>query len=99
MEESLYIYKKKENNKMKLRLYAIKDTLVGFSAPYAQHNDAYAKRALENAVKDTKPNHINTNPEDKELFYVGTFDEDTGIITGETPQFLARASEYVKKEC
>ena len=84
---------------MKIRLYAIKDTLVGFMSPYAQHNDQYAKRAFENAVNESKPNTINTNPEDKQLFYVGEFDESTGaIIPAEGgAQYICTALE-LKKE-
>lgn len=84
---------------MKIKLYAIKDTLVGFMTPYAQHNDAYAKRAFANAVNDIKPNNINVNPEDKQLYYVGEFDEDTGALIPceKGAQFICSAME-VKKE-
>ncbi len=81
---------------MKLGIYAIKDTLVGFMTPYCQVNDAYAKRAFQNAAQDVKPNNVNTNPEDKELYFIGSFDESTGTIEPKNPQFLARASEFKK---
>lgn len=81
---------------MKLGIYAIKDTLVGFMTPFCQANDAYAKRSFQNAAVDSKPNNVNTNPEDKELFYIGSFDDQTGEIIPVSPSFLARASEYKK---
>lgn len=83
---------------MKHNIYTIKDVLVGHMSPFVQPNDAYAKRAFANAANDTKPNNVNLNPEDKELYLVGVFDEDTGVITPCQPTFIARASEFVKKE-
>ena len=82
---------------MNQNIYAIKDTMVGFMTPYCQPNDGYAKRAFSNAATDLKPNQINQNPEDKELYFIGEFDEETGIITPANPKYLARASEFVKR--
>lgn len=81
---------------MKHKIYAIKDTLVGFMTPFCQPNDAFAKRAFKNAVNDTKPNSVNQNPEDKELYLIGEFDEDTGAITPCNVTFLVRASELIE---
>ena len=84
---------------MKHKIYTIKDVLVGHMTPFCQPNDQFAKRAFMNAAQDVKPNNVNINPEDKELYLVGEFDEDTGVITPCEPKFLARATEYIKKEC
>lgn len=83
---------------MKQSIYTIKDTLVGYMTPFCQPNDNYAKRAFMNAAQDTKPNNVNINPEDKELYLIGEYDDVSGKITPCEPKFLARASEYVKKE-
>ena len=81
---------------MKHNMYVIRDTLVGYMTPFCQPNHAFAKRAFKNAANDSKPNNVNTNPEDKELYFVGEFDESTGVITPVNPEFIARASEFVE---
>ena len=82
---------------MKIELFSVKDTLVGFSQPFAAMSDAVALRQFIATVQSPKPNFCNTFPEQKELYYIGCFDDATGKITtsDELPRFLANASAYV----
>lgn len=81
-----------------LKIYSIKDTKAGFMNPFYLQNDEVAIRSIKKAANDTtKVNAVNEFPEDKELWYLGTFDEDTGAITGEKPKFLIKAVDCIIK--
>lgn len=82
---------------MKIELFSVKDTLVGFSRPFAALSDAVALRQFIATVRSPQPNFCNTFPEQKELYYVGSMDDATGKITtsDELPRYLASASAYV----
>lgn len=80
-----------------LKIYCIKDTKAGYMNPFYLQNDEIAIRSFKKAANDVQSNAINDFPEDKELWYLGEFDERTGIITGEEPKFLLRAVECIVK--
>lgn len=61
------------------KLYALKDVKVGFKAPFICTNNAIAIRQLKNVLGEK--NEISMNPEDFELWFIGEYDEETGIIT------------------
>lgn len=83
---------------MKLNIYALKDTKVGFKTPFYTFNDQVAIRMLANAVNDQRnANEINMNPEDHELWYIGTFDDSTGEMTSEV-RHVANAIDFKKGE-
>ena len=63
-----------------LKLYSIKDTKGGFSAPFLAQNDALAARNVKTVINSQKGSPENLYPEDFELWYIGEFDEITGII-------------------
>lgn len=75
---------------MTLKIYAIKDTKVGFMQPFYQANNAVAIRSFTNAVNDEQTNNINKNLDDMELWHLGEFNDDTGEIKGELT-FLCKA--------
>ena len=62
-----------------LKLYSIKDTKGGFYPPEASDNDALAVRTIRGVVNSGK-GLLAQYPEDFELWYVGEFDNQTGII-------------------
>lgn len=80
---------------MKYGIYAIKDTKIGFMNPFYSHNNQTAVRSFTNGANDTIKNEINTNPEDKELWRVGEFDDQTGEIKAEI-EFLTTAISVTK---
>lgn len=75
---------------MTLKIYAIKDTKVGFMQPFYQANNAVAIRSFTNAVNAEQTNNINQNIEDMELWHLGEFNDDTGEIKSEVT-FLCKA--------
>ena len=83
---------------MKLGLYSIKDTLVGYTTPFCQFSDAVAIRGFATAAQDTTKNNVNTNPGDKELYLLGSFDDVSGeVIPLTSPKYLARATDFIKR--
>lgn len=68
---------------MKIRLYSIKDRLLGaFLAPFCARADVEAVRQLRATMQDPQmaKSGLVTSPQDYDLYYVGTFDDETGAI-------------------
>lgn len=67
---------------MKIEIYAMKDTLVGYMQPFYQANKHVAMRNFKITV-----NHPESNLKDIahniELYKIGTFDDQTGEITND----------------
>ena len=80
---------------MTLKIYAIKDTKVGFMQPFYQANNAVAIRSFTNAVNSDQTNNINQNMDDMELWLLGEFNDDTGEIKSEIT-FLCKAIDVKK---
>lgn len=87
------------------KLYTIRDVLAGYGCVPGvpsimdMPTDDYAKRVLRGScAKGQKANVLNTNPEDKEIWCVGEFDERTGEIIACKPYLVGRAIDYVNKE-
>ena len=81
---------------MIMGLYAIKDNKIGFMQPWVSHNNATAMRTFTNGANEIEPNAINTDIDDKELWLLGQYDDQSGIINTEVT-FLIKANE-VKHE-
>lgn len=64
---------------MILRLYACKDVKASFNKPIVQLNDATAVREFSNYI-NSGDLFAEKNYGDLELWYLGTFDDATGII-------------------
>lgn len=81
---------------MKLNIYAIKDTKVGFYNPWYQHNDESAKRAFGTVMK--QEDLLKETPGDFELWRVGEWDDTTGCISGylSGPEFVASGMEFTE---
>lgn len=82
---------------MKIKIYAIKDTKIGFMNPFLNHNDGTAIREFTNGANEPTKNAINTNPEDKELWALGEYDDQTGIIESKV-NFLIKANDVITKK-
>lgn len=66
---------------MTIKLYAIKDNVAGtFAMPQGLENDAVAKRSLT-AVVNSLGNPVSDNPQDYDLYCLGDYDVDTGVIS------------------
>ena len=65
---------------MKLQLYSVRDTVAElFHAPRHMHNHAVAVRNFTEWLDQDDGGHVHL--EDYNLYYVGEFDDETGIFT------------------
>lgn len=70
---------------MKQGVYSCLDRKAAlFSRPFVVQNHAVALRAFE-AAKQDPSSEISKFPTDFELYHVGYFDDDTGVVTGVVP--------------
>ena len=88
-----------------MKLYVIRDVLVGFGRigdtpdVLSIPNDEAAVRVVKiSCAKGMKPNALNVNAKDKELWCVGELDHKTGRITACEPYCVAKCSDYVEGE-
>ena len=68
-------------------LYAIKDVKSGFSDPCVQVNDAVAVRSFQLQVPRMS-NDLGIPLSDFQLWRVGQFDIDSGMLRPETPELI-----------
>lgn len=78
---------------MKLNIYCIKDQVVGeFESPFYMKNHGTAIRACSDAINACKI----ANARDKQLYVLGEFDTETGVIVSE-PKFVQNLADLVTK--
>ena len=82
---------------MKTKIYSIKDTKIGYMSPMYLQNDGVAIREFTNARNSTQQNIVNTNPEDKELWALGEFDDQTGTIVSDV-RFIIKAEDVFTRK-
>jgi len=71
------------------RCYSVRDLkAAAFAPPFFLGRDEVAVRTFSDALADpTHPMHA--HPEDYQLFYLGEFNDETGLLQGaDTPRFL-----------
>lgn len=74
-----------------MKIYSVKDVKVGFMSPFIRSNDSLAIRDFKDAISDDHPtNALHKHPEDYELWCLGEFLQDSGVIKSE-PKFLFSA--------
>lgn len=80
---------------MKFNLYAVLDSKVqAFLHLHTYRNDGEAIRAFCASIEDTKTNFYKW-PEDFTLCRVGTYDEESGKVEGETaPVSIVKAVDF-----
>lgn len=67
---------------LKLKLVSLFDTVAGtWSAPIGFHSEAQALRSFEDMVA-AREGDVGKHPGDFILFCVGTFESQTGVLTG-----------------
>lgn len=70
-----------------MKIFSMKDVKVGFANPFYQNNLDMAKRSFRVAVSD-KRGELYKIKDDLELWEIGSFDEETGKITGKEPEYI-----------
>lgn len=79
-----------------MKVYALKDSLTGFGTIFADKNKLNALRGLKDALASGEGT-VAKHPEDFELWELGEFDTDTGIITSNT-ELVEKAINIVEKK-
>lgn len=82
---------------MKHGLYLIRDSaLDAFLLPNYFTSQGAARRAFGDAVNKVEAgNMLNTHPEHFQLFYAGTFDDDTGLFECFVPSLVVDAKSVL----
>lgn len=82
---------------MQTKAFAARDSRLGiFMPPFFMQHTGQALRAWEQSCNDPKSS-MNQYPDDFQLFEVGAFDEDNGVLVPfEHPKQIATAKEYIK---
>lgn len=80
-------------------IYSIRDLKTGFLQPTLDINDASAIRNFEHAVLHHEDSLFFSHPEDYSLFYLGSFDSETGEILAQDVDRteLCSAAECIRR--
>lgn len=84
-----------------MRLYAIKDDVIGFTgAIMTANNDNQVVRMMAQAINADDGNQMSMWPKDFSAWYVGEIDKVDGHLTEVQPQLVVRGASLinVKKE-
>lgn len=76
-------------------IVALKDTAARvFGTPFFVQATAQAVRSLRDEVNSKEStSDVNRHPDDFELYMVGEFDEDSGVVTSIEPRLVSRAKD------
>lgn len=75
-----------------MKLYSVKDVkAASYFRPFPSVNDQVAIRDLKTLV-NTNESEVAKYPEDYELWFLGEFDEKTGVITSDL-KFLVNCAD------
>lgn len=67
-----------------------------FSSPFFMANKGLAIRGFSDLVKD-KSTRVAQHPEDYKLYLIGEFDDNSGQLVSDKPEFLCHGSDFVDK--
>lgn len=73
-------------------LYVMKDAATRFLMPVAQESDQVAIRSFVNALRSPE---MMWNKKDFDLYCIGEYDPDTGMVTPSTPRCVCFGSSYI----
>lgn len=80
---------------MKYPVYCVRDLKVEFLSPMIYMNEAAAKRDFAYRI-NTGDTMYSFAPADYELYQIGTFDSEKGIIESfQIPEFISRGTDMV----
>ena len=83
---------------MNVFVYSMRDIKSDFMAPTYSSNDAVAMRNFESAIEQSH-DVLFTHRSDFQLFRIGSFDTDTGVLTPEKVPILFKAGTDVVGCC
>lgn len=80
-----------------LNLYCIRDNKSGqWQAPVPDHNDATMRRGVAAGLHASDLRSF--APADFEVFCVGTFDPESGLVTSQMPAYVCSIADIVREE-
>lgn len=83
---------------MRFNVYCMRDVKTGYLTPTFELNEGVARRNFAFAVTN-KDSLFYANPEDFELYCIGSFDTESGSLVGlNEPQFMLSAASLIRKE-
>lgn len=81
-----------------MKIYVLKDLKSDYlNSLMVMANDDLAKRAYHNTLMDKQPNMVNMNPQDFELYCLGEYDVQSGIIKSDI-RFVANSSTLLRPQ-
>lgn len=81
---------------MRIGFYCVKDDLLGYQSPFCSMNDEAAKRDFSMMIK-REGTIFNVHPENFNLYRLGTFDSESGIVDNKN-EFLIAGTSFITKE-
>lgn len=83
---------------MKLNVYVIYDSAAKtYSRPMVLQNDGIALRAFMNMVNKDDGTDIYHHPDQFTMFRIGEYNDQTALISAESPKSLGNGIEYQEK--
>jgi len=83
---------------MQHKIYSVRDSKAEvYLQPFLQKTHGEAERSFLRLAKDDKTN-VGQFPEDFDLYHVGSFDDQTGVIENlATPQHVVKAAHLISR--
>lgn len=81
---------------MIVKLFSLRDKLTNFKIPFPARNEADAVRSFRIVVNDESSDLYKTRT-DTDLYFVGDFDDETGVISG-SPSFIVSGGDCIVAE-
>jgi len=83
---------------VELKAYSIRDAAAeAFGLPFFKRSHGEAERDFTRSVNDEK-SVARKNPEHFDLYYLGTYDDGTGVVRSlDTPQHILKAVAVLEK--
>lgn len=83
---------------MILQIYSVRDDAIGaFMNPFYTRSRGEALRSFQDAVNDPKST-FNSHVTDYNLYYLGEYDDNTGIFTPVPPDHVISANNVKMKD-
>ncbi len=83
---------------MKHRMFCVHDVKAkAYMQPWFLHQDGMATRAFADCVNDPEHN-FGRHPADYTLFFIGVFDDATGMCITQAPMAMGNGIEFIELE-
>lgn len=83
---------------MKYKVFSIRDKYTSFMSPAVDINEESAKRNFAYAINNN-PGVMNFAPEDHDLYEIGTYDSESGLIEPVVPiKFICNGMEVFNEK-